>query len=151
MSQKGQVFRGFHSYKMDPKFRTSIPTDFRPAAGESLFLLFAETHSLPVVRVINQEDYERRVKIVEDSDLSPAKKTAKLGSLAMRCREVTLNEQGKLLVPKDLSEKAGIKADSSITIAGRQSYFEVWSQENFDRVLEIEQAQDDEDDLGIYD
>ena len=151
MNQTGQVFRGFHPYKMDPKYRVSIPTDFRPAAGEKLFLLFAETHDMPVVRVINQADYDRRVSIVQESDLSPAKKTAKLGSLAMRCREVSVNEQGKLLVPKDLSEKAGIQAEASVVIAGRQSYFEIWSESNFDRVLEIEQAQDDEDDLGIYD
>ena len=136
---------------MDPKFRVSIPTDFRPAAGVKLFLLFAETHAMPVVRVINQMDYDRRVQIVQESDLMPARKNAILGSLAMRCREVSINDQGKLLVPKDLSDKAGIKADATVIIAGRQSYFEVWSQENFDRVLEIEQAHSDEAQLGIYD
>jgi len=151
VSASGQVYRGFHPYKMDPKFRTSIPTDWRPAAGEKLFLLFAETHDMPVVRVITQADYDRRVRIVEESDLTPARKTAKLGSLAMRCRDVSVNDQGKLLIPKDLSEKAGIRGDSTIVLAGRQSYFEVWSSENFDKVLEIEQAQDDEDDLGVFD
>ena len=135
---------------MDPKFRVSIPTDFRPAPGEKLFLLWAETHKLPVVRVINQADYDRRVRIVNESDLSPAKKTAKLGSLAMRCREASLNEQGKLLVAKDLSEKAEIEAEATVYIVGRQTYFEVWSESNFNRMLEIEQAQEDEDELGIY-
>lgn len=136
---------------MDPKYRVSIPTEFRPGNGEKLFLLWAKTHEMPVVRVLNQADYDRRVRIVEESDLSPAAKTKKLGSLAMRSREVALNEQGKLLVPKDLSEKAEIEADTTVYIVGRQTYFEVWNESNFNRMLEIEQAQEDEDELGIYD
>ncbi len=68
----------------------------------------------------------------------------------MLCREATLNDQGKLLVPKDLSEKAGITADSDVMLAGRGIHFEIWSKTNFDKVLEIETAEDDDDELGIF-
>lgn len=104
---------------------------------------------MPVIKVLSQADYDRRVQIVNDSDLSPAKKAAKLGSLAMLCREVTLNDQGKLLVPKDLSEKAEIQPDSEVTLVGRDTNFEIWNKRNFDRALEIEMNQDDNDELGI--
>ena len=73
-----------------------------------------------------------------------------LGKLSMLCREASLNEQGKLLVPKDLSEKAGIAAESDVMLAGRGMHFEIWSKANFDRLLEIETGQEEDDDLGIF-
>jgi DNA-binding transcriptional regulator/RsmH inhibitor MraZ len=68
----------------------------------------------------------------------------------MLCREASLNDQGKLLVPKDLSEKAGIIADSDVVLAGRGIHFEIWSKENFELVLEIETSHESDDDLGIF-
>jgi DNA-binding transcriptional regulator/RsmH inhibitor MraZ len=55
-----------------------------------------------------------------------------------------------LLVPKDLSEKAGIEADSEVVLAGRGIHFEIWSKANFERVLNIETREDESDDLGIF-
>lgn len=149
LSTTGQRYWGFAPYKMDPKYRVSIQPAWRPAAGSVLRLLFSKTHDLPVIKVLTEEAFDERVAIVENSDLSSAKKQAKLGSLYMMCREASVNEQGKLLVPKDLSEKAGIAADGEVVLAGRGKHFEIWSKSNHERVLEIEMNQDDEDELGI--
>jgi DNA-binding transcriptional regulator/RsmH inhibitor MraZ len=149
VSSAVQPYRGFNLYKMDPKYRVSIKADWRPEPGETLFLLFSRTREMPMIKVLTQAGYDERVQIVEKSQLSEAKKREKLGSLAMLCREVTLNEQGKLLVPKDLSEKAGLEADSDVMLAGREKHFEIWNKENFDRFLELEMNQDDDDELGI--
>ena len=90
---------------------------------------------MPLVKVLSQEAYSERVDLIRDSDMTPAEKGKKLGKLAMLCREVTVNDQGKLLVPKDLSEKAGIAADTEVMLAGRWIHFEIWSKTNFDKVL----------------
>jgi DNA-binding transcriptional regulator/RsmH inhibitor MraZ len=106
---------------------------------------------MPVVKVLSVEAYNEKVALVKDSDKSPADKGQLLGKLAMLCREVTLNDQGKLLVPKDLSEKAGIAADAEVVLAGRGIYFEIWSKSNFEVVLSIEsRVAEKEDDLGIF-
>jgi DNA-binding transcriptional regulator/RsmH inhibitor MraZ len=149
VTASAQLYKGFTPYKMDPKFRVSIPTAWRPEAGAVLFLLFSKTHDMPVIKVLTQQAFDERVETVKNSDLTPAKKAAYLGSLSMLCREASVNDQGKLLVPKDLSEKAGISADSEVVLAGRGMHFEVWNKENHERVLEIEMAQDDADELGI--
>ena len=140
---------GYTPYKMDPKYRVSIPTAWRPAAGEVLYLLSSKTHDMPVIKVLSQQAFDERVETVKNSDLTPAKKTAKLGQLSMLCRVASVNDQGKLLVPKDLSEAAGIAAESEVVLAGRGMHFEVWSKANHVRVLEIEQTPDEDDDLGI--
>ena len=100
--------------KMDPKFRVSVPASWRPQPGASLFLLFSKVHEMPVVKVLSQEAYDEKVALIQGSDKTPAEKGKTLGKLAMLCREASLNDQGKLLVPKDLSEKAGITADSEV-------------------------------------
>ncbi len=105
---------------------------------------------MPVVKVLSQEAYGERVDLIKASDKTPAEKGKMLGKLAMLCREVVLNDQGKLLVPKDLSEKAGIDADSDVMLAGRGIHFEIWSKTNFERMLEIETGQEEDDDLGIF-
>ena len=150
MPSSSTVHESHFDYKMDPKFRVSVPTGWRPEAGGSLFLLFSKLHEMPVVKVLSQAAFDEKVALINTSDLTPAEKNKKLGKLSMLCREVTLNEQGKLLVPKDLSEKAGIEADSDVVLAGRGIHFEIWSKANFDKVLEIETAEDDDDDLGIF-
>ena len=149
VSTSPHTYMGYTPYKMDPKYRVSIPTAWRPAAGEVLFLLSSKTHDMPVIKVLSQQAFDERVETVKNSDLTPAKKTAMLGRLSMLCRVASVNDQGKLLVPKDLSEAAGIAAESEVVLAGRGMHFEVWSKANHGRVLEIEQAQDEDDDLGI--
>lgn len=150
MSSNYQRYKGFTPYKMDPKFRVSVPTAWRPEAGGVLFLLFSKEHEMPLVKVLSHEAYGEKVSLIQGSDKSPVEKGKLLGKLAMLCREVSLNEQGKLLVPKDLSEKAGIEADSEVVLAGRGIHFEIWSKANFDRVLNIETREDESDDLGIF-
>jgi len=150
VSSTHQRYKGFKPFKMDPKFRVSIPTAWRPEVGSSLYLLFSKEHGMPVVKVLSQEAYDHKVELVENSDLTPAEKGKKLGKLAMLCREATLNEQGKLLVPKDLSELAGIAAEADVMLAGRGIHFEIWSKPNFDTKLALEMAEEEEDDLGIF-
>lgn len=116
----------------------------------SLFLLFSKEHEMPVVKVLSQDAYNEKVELVQASSMTPKEKGQMLGRLAMRSREVTLNEQGKLLVPKDLSEQAGIVAEAEVYLVGRGIYFEIWSKVNFEAALNIESSEPDNDELGIF-
>nr|MDP0502614.1 division/cell wall cluster transcriptional repressor MraZ [Verrucomicrobiota bacterium JB025] len=136
---------------MDPKYRVSIPLGWRPEAGGNLFLLFSKEYEMPVVKVLSQDAYDEKVALIQGSTKTPAEKNRMLGKLAMLCREVTLNDQGKLLVPKELSKNAEIEGGSEVVLVGRGIHFEIWNKANFAKVLEIETAQNDEDDdLGIF-
>ena len=100
-----------------------------------------------MLKVLTQAGYDERVGIVDKSDKDEATKRQLKGSLAAFCREVSINEQGKLLIPKDLSEKAEIKPDSEIMLVGRHGHLEVWNRLHFERAQELEMNQPDE--LGI--
>ena len=89
---------------MDRKFRVAIPPAWRPDADEPLFLLLSRAHELPVLKVLTQKGYEEEVKRISESDASVGQKRLLQGALAMLCRCATLNDQGKVLLPKDLCE-----------------------------------------------
>ena len=145
-----QRYTGFHPYKIDPKFRVSVQASWRPEVGVPLYLLFAKDLGLPMVRVLSKEAYNHKVAVINGSDKTPADKSKYLAKLALLSREATVNEQGKLLVPKDLSEKAGIDAESDVILAGRGMNFEIWSKTNFDAYLAQITDEDPQDDLGIF-
>lgn len=149
MSQAVQIFRGEYSYKMDPKNRVSIHPDFRPAPGEKVFLMRAKNEGMPVLKVLNTAEYDRRVRIIEESDKGEKEKTKLRGDLARRCPEASINEQGKLLINKTLVDEVEIENEGSIWLVGRHSYFEIWSGANYDRLRAKEEEADD--DLGIFD
>ncbi len=135
---------------MDPKARVSIPVAWRPEHSEPLFLLESKTYEMPMVKVLTNEAYLHRVNLIKESDRTSAEKIRMLGKLAMNSKEVQLNEQGKLLIPKDLCEKVGLSVDTELVLAGRGLHFEVWNKENFTRFTEIEDALDDNDPLGAF-
>jgi len=141
---------GFTTYKMDPKYRVSIPTSWRPVAGEPLCLLFSEVHGMKVIKVLSQAAYQHRKDTVRESNISPKEKSEILGVLAMNCKAASVNDQGKLLIPRDLSEAIGVTAESEVVLAGRDLHFEVWSKPNHARVLVIERPTAETDIFGIF-
>jgi DNA-binding transcriptional regulator/RsmH inhibitor MraZ len=152
-----QRYKGFQKYKMDPKNRVSVRPAWRPEPGESLTLLYSkhDDYDLPLVKVLTREAYDEKLELIRNSAMKPAKKTKVIGILAMRSSDVQINDQGKLPVPREVCERAGISAESDVFLVGRGHYFEIWSAENFDKVLEIEStdiADDDEElaELGIF-
>jgi MraZ protein len=150
MTINDQRCKGAVTYKMDPKARVSIPVAWRPGYAEPLFLLESNTHEMPMIKVLTNEAYLHRVNLIKDSDHIPAEKTRMLGKLAMNSKEVQLNEQGKLLIPKELCERVGLAAEAELVLAGRGLHFEVWNKENHARFVEIENALDANDTLGVF-
>lgn len=150
MEIDNQRCTGFHPYKIDPKFRVSIQASWRPEPGSSLYLMFAKDLGVPLVRVLSKASYNHKVATINGSDKTPAEKTKLLAKLALLVREANVNEQGKLLVPKDLSEMAGIAPESDVMLAGRGMNFEIFSKANFDTYFAQLTDEEVEDDLGIF-
>jgi MraZ protein len=139
MSAKSQHLEGRYDHKMDPKYRVAIPSEWRPAPGSTLRLLETRNYGLAVVAALTEEEYELRLRqIDEDGVMSVLEKRQMKGILHSRCRPAPVNEQGKLLVPKDWSERAGLPADGPVVLVGRGTFFEIWSAETFALVEERE-------------
>lgn len=149
MSVTAPVHESHFDYKMDPKFRVSVPVEWRPATEETpVRLQLSREHELPVIKVFTQEVFDEKFRQVEESDLSPLKKQQIVGHLRMMSKQATISSQGKLQVPKDWSERIGLQADAQVILAGRGPYYLICPVATFERITEIELGMDDGD-LGV--
>ena len=140
-------YKGIYPYKMDPKYRVSVVASWREDPKEQFFLMLSSKGGQPVIKVLTKEAYGKRVDQVLSSNKTEVEKQQLLEMLALLCRDATLNDQGKLLIPKDLSESAGITADSDVVLAGGGLHFEVWSKANFENFFGNFRPPND---LGIF-
>ena len=106
---------------------------------------------MPVVKVLSEAAYDERVELIKSSDKTPEEKGQMLGRLAMLSREASLNDQGKLLVPKDLSEQAGIVAEvRSHARRTRQFTSRSGARRTSPPCWTSEHGQQEDDELGIF-
>lgn len=149
MSSSATIYESHVDYKMDPKYRVSIPVEWRPATEDTpVRLQLSKEHKLPVIKVFTEEEFEKKFVQVEESDLTPAKKQQIVGHLRMMSKKVTISSQGKLTVPKDWSEKVGLKAEGQVILGGRGNHYLLCPQDTFDQITELEFDMDDGD-LGV--
>ena len=140
VSTNYERYTGEKSLKMDPKYRISIHGAWRPEPGAPLYLQKGEFHGMNFLKVLSREAYLERVQRVQESTKSAADKSVLLGLLAQSCRDASINDQGKLLIPKEVSEKADITAESEVMLVGRGIHFEVWNKTNFEKADAIQKA-----------
>ena len=144
---------GNYPYKMDPKFRVSVPAPWRPLLGENFQLLKADRMDEPMIIVLTEDDYRDRLRLLqEDDQIEEGMKRMIRGDFHARCRPAVMNDQGKLLVPKEWAEYASIEAGGSVLLEGRGKHFEIWNPESYEtakkRVEEKTKAVVDR--LGIF-
>jgi DNA-binding transcriptional regulator/RsmH inhibitor MraZ len=145
-----QPYKGSHFYKIDPKNRVSVYPAWRGDLGAPLYLQLVKEFGLPAVRVLSEEAYQRRVMVVRESDKTEAEKNKLLAKFALYCHDSSINEQGKLLIPKDLAEQAEIQPDSDVVLAGGGAHFQVWSRVNFDQYKKHLDTENEDDEFGLF-
>lgn len=148
MSAPERVYESHYDYKMDPKYRVSVPVAFRPEEGEAVRLQMSKEHDERVIKVFTLEAFEDKFRRIAESDATPAKKSKLAGALRMTSKEAAISSQGKLSVPKDWAEGIGLQADGPLKVAGRDSYFILCSEDSFRRIVDADMNMDD-DELGV--
>ena len=149
MSSSSKVHESHFDYKMDPKFRVSIPVEWRPETEETAIRLqLSKEHDLPVIKVYSEEEFDLKFEQVAKSELTPAKKQQIVGHLRMMSKKAFVSGQGKLTVPKDWSEQVGIQSEGQVILAGRGPFYMICTPDTFERIKQIELGMDDGD-LGV--
>ena len=135
---------GHFDHKLDPKFRVSVPVAFRPEEqGEAMRLQFSKEQERKVVKVFTSAAFEDKFRQVREADLIPKKKQEIIGALRMSSKEVSINSQGKLSLPKDWALAIGLEAEGPVKLAARDGYFLICSEEAFEHIFEADLEIDD--------
>ena len=136
-------FEGFNDFKLDAKGRVSVPSEWRPKSGEAirLRLLKWKTHGVPVLKALTDDAFAAMVcSIDNDESLAAGQKNAKKGLVYSRNTPVSINEQGKLLIPRKLVEEQGLELGGSVYLFGRGTNFDLVSPRDYEAMQAAEEA-----------
>jgi MraZ protein len=125
-----QSFRGQFSHTLDKKGRVSIPVRFRDIIraryDDQLVLSPREGGCLRAYPLLEWERLEENLKRFTKFNRTVDNFKRLLFSSAHDC---TLDGQGRILVPPELRERAGLK--EKVLFVGMMEFFEVWDRETF--------------------
>ncbi len=141
MSAPRSSFEGEYEHKLDKKLRVSVPSLWRPSAGGSfgLRLLKWELSGVPVIKALTEEAFEAALASIQASDLPAGVKSRQKAALYTHNQPVSVNEQGKISIPKKFAEERGLAAEENIHFLGRGNYFEIITPNNYALLMANEQ------------
>jgi MraZ protein len=123
-------FRGQFSHTLDKKGRVSIPVRFRDVLrsqyDDQLVLSPRDGGCLRAYPLLEWERLEENLKRFNKFNRTVDDFKRMLFSSAQDC---TVDAQGRILVPPDLRERAGL--GEKVLFVGMMEFFEIWNRETF--------------------
>lgn len=137
------MFRGSAPAKIDAKGRLKVPTEFRrhleEQYGQEVFVTSVIGSSALLYPMPVWEGIEQRLAQLPSSDRTKQRFLERVSYFGQQLR---LDNQGRVVVPQILRERAEIVGD--VVVSGRLEYLEIWNRERFDRKL-LEEPFSEED------
>ncbi|MBI4635502.1 MAG: division/cell wall cluster transcriptional repressor MraZ [Candidatus Rokubacteria bacterium] len=131
------MFRGRYRHTIDPKGRLSVPAKFRDvlAQYDGHLVVVPNDHCLEVHPL---EEWQRlETKLREQSRFNP--EVREISRLYMsRAKDVTLDGAGRILLPQDARQQAGLEKEVTL-VGGGLPQFEVWDRARFEEYERNEQ------------
>lgn len=120
------MFMGTYNHTIDPKGRLSIPSKYRDVLGEEFVVSKGMDGCLFVYAIDDWKVFEEKL-----ASLSIVKaETRQFARFFLAgAQYVTVDKQGRILMPQDLREFAGLEKD--VVLAGMGSRIEIWSLEKW--------------------
>jgi MraZ protein len=124
------MFRGRFQHRIDPKGRLSVPSKFRDALAtyDGTLVIVPNDHCLEVHPL---EEWQRiETKLREQPIFDP--EVRELSRIYVsNAKEATLDAAGRILIPPDLREKAGLSKEVTL-VGGGLPQFELWDRSRFE-------------------
>ncbi len=125
------IYSGTFERSLDSKNRVTIPARWLAGEGE-------EFHVVPnhqpenFLSVMPAEEFSAIENRIEQSaELSPRDKRRAIRSFYSMARAVSVDKQGRILLPEEHCREIGLKGD--VVLAGTKSRFEIWSRDCWEK------------------
>lgn len=141
MGVPSQSLEGVFEHKLDTKYRVSVPAAWRPASGQTVQLRLLKWKHLkvPVLRAMTQEAFEAVIESIASNETIPSGvRNAQKQAVYSGSESVTLNDQGKLTVPKKTAKQHGLDAGESVHLFGRGAAFDLVAPQDVEELREKE-------------
>ncbi|HYG64595.1 MAG TPA: division/cell wall cluster transcriptional repressor MraZ [Thermoanaerobaculia bacterium] len=137
------MFRGSAPTKIDDKGRLKVPTDFRRLIeeryGADLFVTSVQGDSALLYPLPVWEEFEARLLALPGTDRTRARFLERVNYFG---QQVQMDNQGRLVIPQILRERAGMNGD--VVVSGQLDHLVVWNHERFLNRLDQEPFTDDD-------
>ena len=125
------MFLGEFEHAIDDKGRVAIPARFREELGEGMVLTRGFDQCLQAFPRARWQELSAKVSSLS---LGSAEARNLRRMLFANAAEVEVDRQGRILIPQNLREYAGLA--EQVVITGLDTYFELWSGERWAATLE---------------
>jgi len=134
------AFSGKYYYSVDPKGRVMIPAPLREIISANYSPALIVTNA-PVDRCLHIFPLEEwNVQLEKVRGLPKSNRSLKrfMRNVIGSAIEVTLDRQGRLLVPSSLRQDSGINGD--LVIVGQLDRIEVWDRSQWEKAMDISEV-----------
>ena len=121
------MFLGTYEYKIDEKGRTPLPPRFRDDLRQGMVMTQGLEKCITVYPLEEWQNISDKMA-AQSINRSKARRIGRFTFAAAFMAE--LDAQGRVAIPTSLRKYAGI--DDVAVVAGVNTYFEVWSRENWE-------------------
>lgn len=125
------MFLGEYDHSVDTKGRMAIPAKFREELAEGLVVTRGFDQNLLVYPLSAWREVAARVNALPMGQ--PATRNLRR-LLFASAADLELDKQGRILLPANLREYAGIGTEA--IVAGMDSFLEIWSKDRWQAVIE---------------
>ena len=130
------MFMGEYNHTLDPKNRIIVPAKIREELGESFIISVGMDGCLYLAKTEDWRAFAQRLE-----ELPFTAETRKIQRYFMRnSSECEPDKQGRILIPQNLKELAGLEKD--IVMLGSGNKVELWSKERLDGTDSDEPVED---------
>ena len=120
------MFLGRYEHTIDEKGRITIPSDFREALGEAVFVTQGFDGNL---QAFPPELFERMSNQVQAISFLGSNSRMLRRLLFSNAKEIKFDKAGRILIPAFLRETANLREIA--IVVGSGEYFEIWSPESW--------------------
>lgn len=139
------MFIGQYEHTIDSKGRIIVPAKYREALGEEFVATKGLDGCLFLYPLEEWKEFASKLQ-----SLSSGANTRKLQRHFMsRAMEMTLDKQGRILIPATLREHAELEKD--VVFVGNINHVEVWDAKRWDEMAESMDSEDVEKSLEELD
>ena len=144
------MFIGEYAHNMDPKKRLAMPSKFRTKLGKTVVVTRGLDHCLFVYPMSTWKELAEKLGTMP---IGEAATRSFVRLMLAGATDVTMDKQGRIVIPDYLKEYAGI--DKNVTVAGLFNRLEVWDQQKWQRYKKQAESNTDKvaqqlGELGVY-
>jgi len=121
------MFIGEYKHSMDDKGRVAVPSKFRSTLSKGAIVTRGLDNCL---FLYTEEEWKKLVETISSLPIQKEKSRAFARLMLAGAMDVSIDSQGRILVPEYLRDFSGIKKD--VVVAGLYNRLEIWDAKSWE-------------------